>query len=649
VTPTSTVLTRGHQCLLALAIVVAGLFAHANSLENPFVYDDQVTIEDSVNVRALPDVQRAMNAPQGSCASGRPLVALSLAVNYSIAERLQGDGLNVKGYHLFNLLGHLSAALCLFFLLLGVFSRAQAGALSGLCAFTIALLWVLHPLHTAALDHVSYRTETLAALFYLLTFLAADRSLAEGGGKIGWGIVSVLACALGMASKEVMVSAPLIILLWDRAAHSRSLGEAIRRHWRLHLALFSTWAVLLWSLSLGGRGASVGFGVQGVDSWPYLLTQTEVLMHYLRLVFWPSPLVFDASDWPIAESLRDVWVPALVIAGLFAASIYGTWRRYPLGVVALGAFAVLAPTSSFIPITGAPMAEHRMVLPLAALLTLAVLGLDRLGRALPVAARVALVTLCAAALGWLTFERNQDYRSELSIWEDTAIKRPQNARAYEFLALKLQASGELDRAESAYRRCIELNPGQPKTYYNLALLLSAQGRQEQAAPLFAKAQELAPGMAAQQFRAGWNAVSLGRVRGGVKNMRSALNIDPELLARKKLQRPCAQLARIHAVASEDDLYDPAYAVQLATRLLKELLETRSNSELSLRARVNDTLAAAYTGLNQAAQARATGESALRDARQSGDQELEDEILEHLRRYEQGQGFRTSITGEFDRD
>ena len=94
-----------------------------------------------------------------------------------------------------------------------------------------------------------------------------------------------------MATKEVMVTAPVIVLLYDRTFVGGSFAEAWRRRRGFYLALAGTWLLLAWLVAgNGGRAGTAGFGA-GVPWWAYALTQFRAVAHYLRLSFWPHPLV----------------------------------------------------------------------------------------------------------------------------------------------------------------------------------------------------------------------------------------------------------------------------------------------------------------------------------------------------------------------
>src|SRR5204863_10187470 len=127
---------------------------------------------------------------------------------------------------------------------------------------TAALLWSLHPLNTDAVIYVTQRTELMMACFYLGTLYCSLRYWANNNlwsHRTAWLTLAVFASLAGMLSKEVMASAPIVILLFDRTFITGSSAGSLRRSWPLYLGLALTWIPLL-VLSAGApRGASSGF------------------------------------------------------------------------------------------------------------------------------------------------------------------------------------------------------------------------------------------------------------------------------------------------------------------------------------------------------------------------------------------------------
>lgn len=505
--------------LLPLILVIATTLAYSNSLHGPLVCDDVPAIADNPTIRQLWPPQYILNPPRwGSSLEGRPLSNFSLALNFSV------HGQRVFGYHVTNLALHLANALVLFGLVRRLLrtpehprgardatGRAASARSPDLPAFAVALLWAVHPLTTQAVTYIVQRAESLAALCYLLTLYAVVRSASahrdsqpRPPGRHAswlWAAAAIGACSLGMCAKETMVSAPLVALAMDRIFLADSWRQLVRRRAGLHAALFATWGLLI-AIQLtmtGFRSARTGFD-SVVSPWNYLLTESGVIIHYLRLAFWPRALCFDYSDWPLAQGIGDVWPAFAAVSALLALTIVGLWRAPRLAFPGLCVFAVLAPTSSIMPVMDL-VQERRMYLPLAALLALVVsCGIwvadarDRrrllaAGASAPASrpatapARIvfALATLTLAfTLGILTYRHNTIYRSELALWTDTLRKRPGNAQAGVTAGAALLDLGKIDDALALFDRAIQLKPDYAMAHNNRGLALHRKGQYAEA-------------------------------------------------------------------------------------------------------------------------------------------------------------------------
>jgi thioredoxin-like negative regulator of GroEL len=477
-------------------LLVAGIaLVYANSLGAPFIFDDAGAVANNPTIRRLASLEIFQPPADGSATTGRPLVNASLALNYAVS----GD--RVWSYHALDVALHALAALMLFGLTRRTLSRLNFADASRL-AFATTLLWALHPLQTETVVCTAQRTELLCSVFYLLTLYAFVRGttpLGDGASfpRRAWLILSVVACLLGMATKEVMVTAPLIVLLYDRTFVAKSLSDALRARLGFYVALAATWLLLaaLVVRSGGARGASAGFGL-GVTPWTYLLTQADALVLYLRLSFVPYPLVLDYGT-AVAHSVADVWWQGLVVLALLASTLWALGRKPALGFLGAWFFLVLAPSSSVVPLVTQTIAEHRMYLPLAAVLIAVAVAAQRwLGsRALPVLTVAALVGSGA------TFARNHDYVSAFAMWSDNVAHRP-HARVLTALGVELLHAGRPADALPHFERALALDPTHLSAQRNRGLALLQLGRADEAAALFAALPGREPGEAAEFFTLG---------------------------------------------------------------------------------------------------------------------------------------------------
>jgi len=447
---------RVYPLLILTAIVVT----YANSFSGPFIFDDLKWITENAHVRQPWPLWDALQPPYGIAGTGRPLVCLTLALNYAVS------GLEPWSYHAVNLAIHASAALVLFGIvrrtLQGPRLRERFATRASDLAVAIAILWAVHPLQTESVTYVIQRMESLMGLFLLLTLYCVIRGH-DSPRRLWWYGAAVACCALGMGTKEGMAIAPIIVLLYDRIFLADSWAEVWNQRSGLYLGLAATWLILISLVIMNKARGGHLTDLAVVSPWRYAQNQFGAIAHYLRLAFWPDGLCLDYG-WQ-ASSLPKSWIllGAIIVWTLLLATGWALERVPTLGFLGAWFFLTLAPSSSVFPIQDL-IAERRMYLPLAAVVSfiaiagwIAVTSLSHRFRwtgAARASACLVLTALVVGALAWRTAERNHNYRSGIAIWTDTTQKRPQNPRAWNNLGHSYDRGGQLNSGIPCFQHAI---------------------------------------------------------------------------------------------------------------------------------------------------------------------------------------------------
>ncbi len=526
-----------------ICLAIVGTLVYLNTLSNPFVFDDTPWVIGNTRIQSLNNVGDMLTA------TNRPVLELTLALNYALG------GEDPAGYHLFNLVIHVLAGLVLYGLvrrtleLPGIVEayRDKARWLAG----AVALLWLLHPLNTQSVSYMIQRGESLMGLCYLFTLYSFVRFAIGDGAR--WGVAAVLACWVGVGAKEVMATAPLVVLLYDRTFIASSWREVFAKRWGIYLGLFAMWAPLAMLLTrgLGGEDASAGMALEGkmLSRWTYLLTQPQVIVEvYLSKALWPDPLVLDYAwvpaipeDTPPGEVMRlflsSVLWQGLLVVSLFIASVWGVIRHTWWGFVGACFFLILAPTSSIMPIADIAV-EHRMYLPLISVVVLVVFGgyaLLRLAvREKAGAYGLVLLAVLSLAFGVQTIMRNFEYRSRIAIWDSVILARPHNGRGWHNLGKALEDEGRKEEALACYQHVLGILPNYTPAQFNMGVILMDAGIIDDAIEVFQRVVRHDPDEAkAHEYLGLMYLFAKKDTDQAITSFREAVRADPDLMSARQ--------------------------------------------------------------------------------------------------------------------
>ncbi len=479
--------------LSCFLLIFVGWMIYANSFNNPFIFDDLGVAVDNPKIEQLWPLWNMFVWPDNCAVSGRPVVNLSLTINYALG------GSDVWGYHVFNLIAHILCSLVLF----GVIRRTlqmenipesiKKSALP--LALSSSLLWLAHPIQTECINYIIQRTEIIMALFYLLTFYCSIRSQNSHYSRF-WKIMAVIFCICGMGSKEVMVTAPFMIVLYDLIFSPLPWRKLLKERGQFYACLALTWFVLAALIMEGPRAASVGFS-GGVSPLEYAMNQCIFVIHYFRLVFFPYPLVLDYGG-----TVPVTWgeaAPSGILLLTLLALVVGTLYKLPkIGFLGVWVFVILSPSSSFVPIITEVAAERRMYLPLAAMIVLLVLlsyfsllwikdkvfseeNRENFNIRL---VSVFLVTTIVGLMSWASIMRSFDYSTSEQIWVSSIKAYPKNKRAKNNLGVIYADWGRYEKAILYYKQALELDPKYYLSRENLGVAYLKQKKAQDALTVF---------------------------------------------------------------------------------------------------------------------------------------------------------------------
>ncbi len=513
--------------LAIVLIVIIGSAAYSNTFHGPFQFDDEWNITNNSDIKNLSDLRAIFNFMPT-----RFITDLSLAINYHF------DRLDVFGYHIFNLLIHLSAAIMAWWLII---LTLQTPALrdkkisghSGVIAFFTALIFVSHPVQTQGVTYIIQRAASLATLFYVssLAFYAKSRLLQHEEGKsnirLFFYILSFIALILAMFSKEMTITLPFMILLYE-VCFFRDEGI----EWKHVVPFFATLIIIPITMAVT---KSVNFEEMRLmsqtspDILPsnYLMTQFRVIVTYIRLLFIPMNQNLD-YDYPISKALFDIpTLSSLIFLAIILIAAVKMFRRYRL--ISFGIFfflLTLLPESSVIPIKDV-IFEHRLYLPMVGYAIFLVSAAYYIFENKSIKPAIIILSIAGISYSILTYNRNFIWKDEFTLWDDTVRKSPNKARPFNYRGIAYLNKGDIGQAISDYNKAIKFNPEYANAYNNRGNAYIKKGNFDQSIADCNKAIELDPKHAEAYNNRGIAYLKKGNFDQAISDCNKVTEINPK--------------------------------------------------------------------------------------------------------------------------
>jgi len=518
------------RILSPIVILLACLIPYWNVLDNAFTYDDHYIIEANELIRSISPMEIFGNpfwrgfATEGSGTYYRPLVILSYSLDFACS------GLEPVGYHLSNVMFHALTAFLVFLLARRLIRSDRAALLAG-------LLFAIHPVHTEAVSSAAGRSDVLATLFILATllfYLSRRRFLRS---------LTFVPLFLALCSKEIALVTPALLLvcdlLWPRQRTS-SAREWTRMFIRSHIPTVTAVAVFV-TLRWIAVGNLAMVKPSPMDNpliehglWTALCTLPAILWHYGRLLIYPVSLSIDYgfNQIPVTAEVGTGFLVCAAAIGILVLKWREVRRLSPTGVLALAVMGLpLLMTANPFVTAGSILSERYLYLPSAGLALLLSFAAHRY-RPVTVDSRTrlrlgwGLIAVIVAAGGLRIADRNEDWRTDETLFASAVRETPNSVRARLNYAEIMSTHGEYASAARHYEHVLMLKSDYPIVNLKLAQALQRAGQAERALHYYEVTTRLNPAFVDAWSGLGTLSIRLGRDADAERALRSAVALAP---------------------------------------------------------------------------------------------------------------------------
>ncbi len=497
------------KAVAIIIIIILGFIAYANSLNGEFIRDDITLIRDNIYIKSWSKVLKCFTKDiaiggRQEWNSYRPFQMFTYMMDYSLWK------LDVRGYHLTNIILHIIVALCIYYFLNILYDNK-------LLSLFASALFVVHPIHTNAICYISGRADSLVAIFMLLAFIIYIRILDKKNAPLY--ILMLLTYILALLSRENSLILPALLLLYHYA-----FKKKIKLNNLIPIICLALIYILLRLTVLRPLLFNVTYTTTLIERTPGFFV---AVTNYIKLLLLPFNLyagygtkVFNLSD---PKALLGILISLFLL-------IYAFRIRAKNNLVVFSIcwfFITLLPQSNLYPIN-AYMAEHWLYIPSIGFFLVLAKGLSYLYKNKKFQAfTIVLIISLLAFYSFLTIRQNNYWRESIAFYERTFERTPDNVEEYLNLGNVYKDLGEYDKAIASYKKVIEFNPNSAKAYNNLGAMYHYTDRKIEAIAAYKKAIEIKPDYDEAYNNLGVTYKDLGRYDEAIVSYRRSIKINPE--------------------------------------------------------------------------------------------------------------------------
>ena len=531
------IMMRFLKLILLIAIPV---IVYANSLQNTFVYDDVFTITDNYFIRNwgnFPHLFTSEYFKSSGEATYRPVVTLSYFIDYSIWH------LNPLGFHLTNVLLHTTSVLLVYFLLTAFVKDKVVPFLTG-------VLFALHPILTEAVNGISYREDILAVIFFLCSIFSYIQSNRHPNKYAFLYPISLLSYLIALFSKEMAITLPFIILLFDWVFNC---SATIKKNAIKYYLGFILVSIFYLSIRFIWLYNPVEKQIVHPDNsfLTSIFTMPKIFCAYIKLLFFPISL---NADYIITHTKNPMAVTFIVSIAFLSVIGIITYRFYyyskSLFFLSLWFYITLLPTTNIVPIANI-MAERYLYLPSIGFFAILAYIPIKIWRRLcllisekdlykksfaneiinftiykPVLITTSLLILILTIpYSISTIKRNMVWINPLVFWSKTIELSPRSSRAHNNLGMIYNNIGKLDLAIREFQTAVFIE-SDPEFHHNLGMAYQKKGMKVEALQEYNRVLAVNPNSSFTYNNIGNILIDYGRIDEGISKFKEALRLKP---------------------------------------------------------------------------------------------------------------------------
>jgi tetratricopeptide (TPR) repeat protein len=548
---------RKYKPILFMMLIILVFITYYQTTNHEFIsYDDEAyilsnsRIKNGINPNS---VKWAFTSFEAS--NWHPITWISHMIDYNM------HGLDSYGHHLSNVILHILNAALLFCLLYSTTNKYWG-------SYFVSAIFALHPLHVESVAWVAERKDLLSTFFMMLTLISYSAFTKRNDKKFYY--IAILLFAAGLMSKPMLVTLPIIIILWDYwplnrfVNDGRSLSTLIREKIPFFILAVLSCAVTYYAQAKGES-------ISSLEATPFLLRVTNAFtsyINYLAKAVWPHNLaiIYPLPDKP---PVFQAMVAALSLSTISVLS-YRYGKKYPyLRVGWFWYIVTLIPVIGIVQVGLQSMADRYTYMPLTGIIIMIAWGIPALGlrsqhRKIILSILATLVVVTLTILSWVQLRYWQDtislfrHAAQVTVNNNIALRilgnnyaklghvseaidclsqavkiKPNDAIAHTDLGVAFAEQQKYDEAIFHYTKAIQHNPKLANAYYNLGVALAYKHRYGEAINNYLEALRLDPSKRGARANIGAALLRLGKYYDAVYYLREELRNDPSNEAAKE--------------------------------------------------------------------------------------------------------------------